>query len=62
MIAYGAFGGRIDHALAAIHIVAKFKESSYAEMRNTDLVLMDQESIGMMLETGESRVYPSKDY
>ena len=62
MIAYGAFGGRIDQALSSIHIVAKFNQTNYAEMSNTDLILMDVENIGMMLQPGESRIYPSIDY
>ena len=31
-------------------------------MENTELILMDDYSLGMMLEPGETRVYPSADF
>ena len=62
LIAYGAFGGRIDQTISSIHILAKFNKTSFPEMRHTDLILMDPNSIGMMLDPGESKVYPSADY
>ena len=32
LIAYGAFGGRIDHTISAIHILAKFNKTSYKNL------------------------------
>ena len=31
-------------------------------MEGTDLILMDNESVGLMLEPGENRVIPSKEF
>lgn len=62
IIAYGAFGGRIDHTLAAIHILSKFNADNYPEMKHTDMILMDSNSIGMMLQPGENIIFPSAEY
>jgi thiamine pyrophosphokinase len=48
----GAFGGRMDQTLAAIHVLTKY---SYLSKNHDNLLaLMDKNSIMLMLKQGEN--------
>ena len=54
----GAFGGRMDQTLAAIHVLTKY---SYLSKNHDNLLaLMDKNSIMLMLKQGENYITISK--
>ena len=62
IIIYGAFGGRIDHTLAAIHTLCKLNSTFEAKCRDNEIILMDEFSLMLYLEAGDHMIYPSQKY
>ena len=54
----GAFGGRMDHTLAAIHVLTKY--SYIIDNPNTMITLMDKNSLILLLKKGTHNISISK--
>jgi thiamine pyrophosphokinase len=54
VFAMGAFGGRMDQSLAAIHVLAKY--SHELEKQNVRINLMDKNSIMLLLKAGNNQI------
>jgi thiamine pyrophosphokinase len=59
VIALGAFGGRIDYTLSAIHVLYKMNSFFQEKCRENEIILIDEHSIMTFLEAGENLIRPS---
>ena len=58
IVVYGAFGGRMDQTLSSLNSAMKFG----MQQIRTDIVLMDENSLMLLLKPGESKLILSERY
>ena len=62
LVILGAFGGRIDQTLAAIHVLAKMNTLFEEKCRENEIVLMDEFSLMIFLQPGDNLIKHSNKY
>ena len=62
ILAYPAFGGRMDHTLSALHALAQYRSEMPECAIHTEVVLLSNESLMLLLEIGETKLYLSESF
>ena len=61
LIILGSFGGRIDQTINSVHLLWKVYTDHPEKCRETEIILLDENSLMLFLEPGTHIITPSQD-